>query len=105
MGPDALQPSIYDAVPPIQTVRLQEMLRLSPLSAVEMFHPKLARQLCLMWGSPEMNTFLGQITMADDRPNKIQLTGAELTELATLAAIHADLVPPTSGVWHQPMRL
>jgi hypothetical protein len=105
MGPDALQPSFYDAVPPIQTVRLQEMLRLSPLSAIEMFHPKLARQLCLMWGSPEMNTFLSQIAMADGQASKIQLNGAELSEIASLAAIHADLLPPTRGVWHQPIRL
>ncbi len=106
MDLDALQPSIYDPVPPIQTLRLQELLRLSPLSAVEMFHPKLAQQLCLMWGSPEMNSFLSQITMAEGHQAKaIKLNGAELSDLVLLAAVHADILPPPQDVWTKATRL
>jgi len=102
---DSAQPSIYANVPPLQTVRLQELLRLSPLSAIEMFHPKLAKQLALMWGSPELNVFLAKITIADGSANAIKLNGAEMSELASLAAIHADLVPPTRDIWSRATRL
>lgn len=105
MDLDSVQPSIYANVPPLQTVRLKELLRLSPLSAIEMFHPKLAKQLCLMWGSPELNRFVEKITMADGSADTIKLNGAELSELAALAAIHADLVPPSSDVWSRATRL
>ena len=70
-----------------------------------MFHPKLAQQLSLMWGSPELNLFLQKITMADGGANAVKLNGAELSELAALAVIHADLVPPPPDVWSKATRL
>lgn len=87
------QPTQYDPLQSTQSMRLTTLMAVMPLSALEMFHPKLVREIQLMWGYPELNTFLDQLafnTVPDLKP----LSGAELSEIVLLTQVHHQIVPP-----------
>ena len=83
----------YDPLQSTQSMRLEILLAATPLSALEMFHPKLVREIQLMWGYPELNKFLDQLTF-NTVPDLKPLSSAELNEVAMLTQVHHQIVKP-----------
>lgn len=101
LDPAVLQPGAWTAVPHQSTARLAELLRQSPLSALELFHPKLIQRLTLLWGSAQLDSFFSQVMLDQTMVTTTPLNGAEIDELMTLAAIHREPDPGQSTAWDQ----
>lgn len=83
----ALLPGLYDAVQGAQSRRLAELLRKSPLSALELHHPWVLRRISLLWGTPEMETFFLRVT-TDAEFAGTTFNPSELEELGSLNQVH-----------------
>ena len=83
----ALLPGPYDAIQGEQRNRLRQLLRKSPLAALELHHPSILRRVELLWGTPEMETFLLRLA-TDAEFAGVTLDSTELDEIATLTQVH-----------------
>jgi hypothetical protein len=84
---DRLIPGPYDSIQGPQTVRLNELLRKSPLAALELWHPSVIKRILLIWGTPEMDLFFERLATDVDFAGAT-LNGAELDEVSLLAQVH-----------------
>jgi hypothetical protein len=88
---DSLRPTSYSALQTTQAQRLSDVLKVTPLSALEFFHPQVVKRIELIWGTPEMGTFFERLTM-DPRFLDVTLYGGELEEISMLTAVHQQLM-------------
>jgi hypothetical protein len=57
-------------------------------SALESQFPRIAEQICLMWGHPEMDIFFARLAV-DDRGDRQGFPPDVMSELMSLSVIHS----------------
>ena len=92
---DSIKPSSYSPLQTTQAQRLSDVLKVTPMSALEFFHPHVVKRIQLIWGTPEMGRFFERLTM-EPRFLDVTLYGGELEEIAMLTSVHQALMGPTS---------
>jgi hypothetical protein len=88
---DSLRPTTYSPLQTTQAQRLSDVLKVTPMSALEFFHPQVVKRIQLLWGTPEMGTFFERLTM-DPRFLDVTLYGGELEEIGLLTSVHHQLM-------------
>jgi hypothetical protein len=62
-------------------------------SAIECDYPQIADRLQLLWGQPELNTYINRLWL-DERGNRQGFAPNVMSELMLLATIHHAICPP-----------
>ncbi|WP_028310261.1 hypothetical protein [Derxia gummosa] len=74
----------------VRTVLLRELLDKTPLSALELMQPKLAKEIALLWGHPEMARWFER-HIYDVEPGTPPIARPVMEDIAFLQTMHLEL--------------